>query len=46
MYLVILAARNTPTEYMDSSPVRRLLGRHTKTQLPIKAELLKPQHVN
>ena len=46
MYLVILAARNTPTEYMDSSPARRLLGRRTKTQLPIKAELLKPQHVN
>ena len=46
MYLVILAVRNTPTEYMDSSPPRRLLGRRTKTQLPIKAELLKPQHVN
>ena len=46
MYLVILAARHTLTEYMDSSPARRLLGRHTKTQLPIKAELLKPQHVN
>ena len=45
-YLKILAARNTPTEYMDSSPVQRLLGRCTKTQLPITAELLKPQHVN
>ena len=42
----MLAAQNTATEYMDSSPAQRLLGRHTKTQLPIKAELLKPQHVN
>ena len=31
---------------MDSSPAQRLLGRCTKTQLPITAELLKPQHVN
>ena len=45
-YLAILAARNTPTEYMDSSPAQRLLGRRTKTQLPITAELLKSQHVN
>jgi len=45
-YLTILAARNTPTEYMDSSPAQRLLGRCTKTQLPITAGLLKPQHVN
>ena len=45
-YLAILAARNTPTEYMDSSSVQRLLGRCTKTQLPITAELLKPKHVN
>ena len=45
-HLAILAARNTLTEYMASSPARRLLGRRTKTQLPITAELLKPQHVN
>ena len=45
-YVAILTARNTPTEYMDSSPVQRLLGRCTKTQLPITPELLKPQHVN
>ena len=45
-YLAILAARNTPTEYMDSSPAQRLLGRCTKTQLPITVELFKPQHVN
>ena len=45
-YLAIRAAQNTPTEYMDSSPAQRLLGRCTKTQLPITAELLKPQHVN
>ena len=31
---------------MDSSSVQRLLGRCTKTQLPITAELLKPKHVN
>ena len=45
-YVTILAARKTPTEYMDSSPVQRLLRRCTKTQLPITTELLKPQHVN
>ena len=45
-YLAILAARNTPTEYMDSSPAQRLVGRRTKPQLPITAELLKPQHLN
>ena len=45
-YLAILAARNTPPENMDSSSVQRLLGRCTKTQLPITPELLKPQHVN
>ena len=32
--------------HMDWSPAQRLLGRPTKTQLPITAELLKPQHVN
>ena len=31
---------------MDSSSVQRLLGRCTKAQLPITAELLKRQHVN
>ena len=31
---------------MDLSPARRRLGRPTKNQLPITAELLKPQHVN
>ena len=45
-YYTILAARNTPTEYIDSSPVQRLLGRCTKTQQPITTGLLKPQHVN
>ena len=46
LYLAIRAAQNTPTEYMDSSPAQRLLRRRTKTQLPITAELLKPQHIN
>lgn len=41
-YLTILAARNTPAEYMDSSPVQRLLGRRTKTQLSLTAEPLNP----
>ena len=31
---------------MDWSPAQRLLERPNKTQLPITAELLKPQHVN
>ena len=46
LYLLIRAAQNKPTEYMDSSPAQRLLRRRTKTQLPITAELLNPQHVN
>lgn len=45
-YLAILAVRNTPTEYMDSSPAQRLMGRRTKTGLPMTAALLKPQQVN
>ena len=42
-YLAILDFRNTPTQGIDSSPVQRLMSRRTRTLLPIKKELLKPQ---
>ena len=45
-YLAILAVRNTLTEEMDTSPAQRLLGRRSKTLLPMTKELLKPQSMN
>ena len=42
-YLALLDFRNTPTQGMDSSPVQRLMNRRTKTLLPTKETLLKPQ---
>ena len=42
-YLAILDYRNTPTQDMDTSPAQRLMQRRTKTLLPTKETLLKPQ---
>ena len=42
-YLSLLVWRNTPTASMDSSPAQRLLGRRTKNNVPIAAELLEPK---
>ena len=42
-YLALLDWRNTPTESLNSSPVQRLMGRRTRTTLPITAKLLKPK---
>ena len=41
-YLLFLDRRNTPTEGIGSSPVRRLCGRRTRTLLPTATSLLKP----
>nr|XP_054767488.1 uncharacterized protein K02A2.6-like [Lytechinus pictus] len=42
-YLSLLIWRNTPTASMNSSPAQRFLGRRTKNNIPIAAELLQPQ---
>lgn len=42
-YLALLDFRNTPSQSMDSSPIQRLMNRRTKTLLPTKASLLKPE---
>ena len=41
--LAFLDWRNTPTEGLGTSPVRRLMGRRTRTRLPTHTKLLKPQ---
>ena len=41
--LAILDYRNTPTQDLGKSPAQRLLGRRTRTQLPMCGSLLKPQ---
>ena len=41
--LALLSWRNTPTEGMDSSPAQRLFSRRTRTQIPTKQTLLKPE---
>ena len=42
-YLALLDWRNTPTETVKTSPVQRLFGRRTKTQLSTSNRLLKPK---
>ncbi|XP_060070555.1 uncharacterized protein K02A2.6-like [Ylistrum balloti] len=42
-YLALLDFRNTPSQSMGSSPVQRLMNRRTKTLLPTKGSLLRPQ---
>jgi len=41
-YLGLLNQRNTPTESVGSSPVQRLFGRRTKSDIPMTQSLLKP----
>ena len=43
-YLALLDFRNTPTEGLNRSPAQLLLGRRTKTLLPISKELLMPEN--
>ena len=42
-WLALLDHRNTPTEGMRSSPAQRLMSRRTRTLLPARETLLKPQ---
>ena len=41
--LALLDWRNTPSEYMGTSPVQRLMGRRTRTLLPTHTKLLEPK---
>ena len=43
MWQSILEWRNTPTPRMNSSPVQRLMSRRTRTLLPRKTSLYKPE---
>lgn len=43
-YIALLNLRNTPQEGTPYSPVQRLMGRRTKTLLPTKSKLLKPDY--
>lgn len=42
-YLAMLDHRNTPSQGLDTSPAQRLLSRRTRTLLPTKDTLLKPE---
>ncbi|KAK3084785.1 hypothetical protein FSP39_018986 [Pinctada imbricata] len=42
-FLALLDWRNTPTEIIGSSAAQRLMGRRTRTKLPIKSSLLAPE---
>ena len=44
--LALLAFRNTPTEGFDTSPAQRLMGRRTRTTVPIHHKLLEPEKVD
>ncbi len=41
-FLILLEFQNTPTEGLNRSPAQLLLGRRTKTLLPISKGLLMP----
>jgi transposase InsO family protein len=45
-YIGLLSHRNTPTEGMNTSPAQRLMGRRTKSTLPMANTKLKPTHYN
>ena len=42
-FLALLAYRNTPRDDVLGSPAQRLFSRRTKTQLPIRDDLLQPK---
>ncbi|XP_021371360.1 uncharacterized protein K02A2.6-like [Mizuhopecten yessoensis] len=42
-FLALLDFRNTPSQGMDRSPVQRIIKMRTKTLMPTKASLLKPE---
>ena len=39
-WLALLDQRNTPTEFLESSPAKRLMSRRTRTLLPTTSSLL------
>ena len=41
-YLALLEMRNLPSEDVGSSPAKRLMGRHTRTMLPVHGKPLNP----
>ena len=43
-YLALLEFRNTPNDGINMSPLQLLMGRRTRTQLPVNESLLKPSH--
>ncbi|XP_064629246.1 uncharacterized protein K02A2.6-like [Lineus longissimus] len=45
-YLAIIDQRNTPSQGLGNSPVQRLHCRRTRTLLPTRSELLKPETVD
>ena len=42
VWLAVLEHHNTPTQGFTTSPVQRLMGRRTKTLVPLSAGLLRP----
>lgn len=42
-WLALMDQRNTPTEFMESSPAQRLMSRCTRTLLPTASNLLLPK---
>ena len=44
-YLALLEYRNTPWSGTLGSPAQRLMGRRTKTLLPVSSTLLKPETI-
>ena len=45
IYLALLELRNTPRDSTLGSPTQRLMGRRTKTLLPIANKLLQPSNI-
>ena len=43
LYLSLLEWRNTPSEGLNTSPTQRLIGRRTRTKLPVKEAKLSEQ---
>lgn len=43
VYLALLEYRNVPSQDAGTSPAQRMLGRMTRSTVPVKPDLLKPQ---
>ena len=43
LHLMLLEQRNTPSQGMDTSPAQRLMSRRTKSVMPAKESLYKPE---